>query len=447
VPSDTLPPILGDPVAVGAAARTFASIAADIAATATRLRALAAGDGTWTGVAATRAQARAATLPPKLDKATASYAAAGGALRDYAVALADAQRQSASAIAAERRASLDLESARAAQATATQHDAAQAATAHAAGQLAPPPTAQRHQADIDDAAARVARASATNRAAHDDQSRAARLAAAALKEASREGIHNQSWWRHAISSAANWASTQWAQALRTVSKVAATISGLAGIAALALSIAGVFFPPLEGAAATLEAISLVSAQLSVIADATLAASGKGSWTTVGLDALNLAPAALGKIIGKAAPALRRILNSDRLTGVEHVDSHMGGFTEAGSIVRHTKTATAIGDDDATLANLSRSTGAEGHDVIVHGVLIDDEAYFSADQTLIHPQQVADAILSNPEYSGGPINLVSCYGAKGTAAELEDILGVPVNAKMGRVRLNPKTGALEESVGR
>jgi hypothetical protein len=38
----------------------------------------------------------------------------------------------------------------------------------------------------------------------------------------------------------------------------------------------------------------------------------------------------------------------------------------GDTVRHSVTATAIGDDSATLTNFNRSRGSQGHDVIVHG---------------------------------------------------------------------------------
>jgi len=107
-------------------------------------------------------------------------------------------------------------------------------------------------------------------------------------------------------------------------------------------------------------------------------------------------------------------------------------------VSESSTATAIGDDANTLENFARSRGAAGHDVIVHG---DTAGNFRVNGDITHPQQIADAILGNPGYDGGPINLVTCHGACGAAQELQEIMGVPVNALPGLVDLDPATGLL------
>ena len=39
--------------------------------------------------------------------------------------------------------------------------------------------------------------------------------------------------------------------------------------------------------------------------------------------------------------------------------------------------------------------------------------------ITHPNQIAEAIRSNPSYRGGPIQLVTCHGACGAPAELQD----------------------------
>jgi uncharacterized protein YukE len=129
VPVDVLDPVVGDPMAVSAAARTLESIASDVASIASRLRALAAGDDSWTGAAAVSAHVRTASLPPALDKANVSYAAAGNALDSYARTLADAQDLSSSAIAAAGRASAELAAAVAAHAAAAARDASASASA------------------------------------------------------------------------------------------------------------------------------------------------------------------------------------------------------------------------------------------------------------------------------------------------------------------------------
>jgi len=304
VPVDVLDPIVGDPMAVSAAGRILESIALDIANIASRLRALAAGDDSWTGAAAVSAHVRTASLPPRLDKANVSYAAAGSALGAYARTLADAQDQSTSAIAAAGRASAELADAVAAHASAAARDAAASASAHAAGVLPGLATAPRYEASIDEASAQLKRAVASNDDAHEQQRQAARIAATALQQASHTGIHNQSWFHHVTHSVGHWASTHWTATLREVSKIGTIVSALAGAAALILAVAGVAFPPLEAAAAALETVSLVSAVAAGMADGALAATGKASWTAVGVDALSFAPAGLGKLVTKAAPLIR-----------------------------------------------------------------------------------------------------------------------------------------------
>jgi hypothetical protein len=237
----------------------------------------------------------------------------------YARSLSDAQQQSAAAIATASRASAELSAARSAQAGAAQADAAAAGIARAASLPPPVPTASRYQGAIDDAAQQLRRAQAANDQAHEQQRNAARTAGAALGQASHEGIRNASWMHHFTHAVGHWASTQWAGALRELSKVASVVSVLAGLSALVLSVAGIFFPPLEAAAAVLETISLVSAFVAASADTMLAATGKGSWTAVGLDALTLLPTGLAKVVTKAAPAIRegRLL---RPTSVAHASS-------------------------------------------------------------------------------------------------------------------------------
>ncbi|HEU5480641.1 MAG TPA: hypothetical protein VFU90_12435 [Candidatus Tumulicola sp.] len=284
MPAGTLTPIAGNPVAVDEAARALESVAAHVAATSSKLRALART--TWTGSAATQASMRTATLPPKLDKVVASYSSAGAALRGYAVALADAQSRSVAALRA---------------AASAQADVAQL---HAARATAPPEALPRYDASIADAEAALARAEASNEAAREDRCRAIGVAERRLHDASSRGIRNQPWWRHILSSAARFAVSAWTTSLRLAASVATSISALAGLAALAVSIAGLVFPPLEGAAAVLESISLVSGIMAAGADAALAASGNGSWKSVGIDAIALAPWAGSKLVSKSARLLR-----------------------------------------------------------------------------------------------------------------------------------------------
>ena len=288
----------------------MSSIAAEIATTATQLRALATADPHsevhWTGTAAVQAYARAITLPPKLDKAHASYADAGASLTGYANALAAAQAEAGAAIRAANAAEIDLAVADTARRQAAASDAAEAAAAIAASKPAPAPTAPRYDAAIADAQARIRRAVDANQAAHVRQQAAAKAVAGALHTASRAGIANKHWWQHALSTAGQWASTAWTDSLRYISKTATAISALAGLAALVVAVVGIFCPPLEVVAAALEDISLSAASIAAVADLALAVTGKGSWTTVGWDALSFAPAGASKVVRKLAPAIRRL---------------------------------------------------------------------------------------------------------------------------------------------
>ena len=121
-------------------------------------------------------------------------------------------------------------------------------------------------------------------------------------------------------------------------------------------------------------------------------------------------------------------------------STMNSFLDNGATVSHSRTATAIGDDANTIQNFARSRGAAGHDVIVHG---DADGNFRVNGMITNSQQIADAILENPDYSGEPISLVTCNGACGAAQELGEILGVSVTASLFDVDLDPITGLLRE----
>ncbi|MFH8562469.1 DUF6531 domain-containing protein [Streptomyces sp. NPDC017988] len=130
--------------------------------------------------------------------------------------------------------------------------------------------------------------------------------------------------------------------------------------------------------------------------------------------------------------------AESVMGIPPVSS----FTWAGDNVRYTKTATAIGDDANTLQNLRRSKGTYGHDVIVHG---NKQGEFIVDGKVTHPQQIADLVRENPNYHGGPIQLVTCHGACKAAGELSKALGgVEVrNASGHQVDIDPRTGRVRE----
>ena len=310
VPIDTLEPIPGDPDAVAAAARNLQAVAAEVEATSARLRALATRHDFWAGRAAVRAHTRSLTLPPKLAKVHDSYATAGCALRRYATVLNEAQAASIAARRAAARADDNLRYARAAYNAAANRDAEATRAATGSGLPAPAPTAVRYESDIADAEAQLRRATAANATAHDQQRRAARVAASALHQASREGMHNKPWWRRALSTSAHWAAQAWADSLRHIAKAALTISAMAGFAAIALTLAGLAFPPLEAAAGVLESISITSGVVALMSQAMLAAAGNASWKTVAADSLAVVPAAGNVAARLGISAVRRVARVD-----------------------------------------------------------------------------------------------------------------------------------------
>jgi len=119
---------------------------------------------------------------------------------------------------------------------------------------------------------------------------------------------------------------------------------------------------------------------------------------------------------------------------------MDSYLAEGATVRHTPTATAIGDDAATLTNFGRSQGTGGmHDVILHGTL-DGRPWINGSVT--GTGQIATAILENPNYvAGQSIRLVMCHDGREAAADLSQILGVDVLATTRQAQLDPFTGLL------
>ncbi len=437
MPTDALAPIAGDPAAVNAAGRSLQAIAADIADTAARLRALANQTNGWKGQAATRASTRIVTVPPKLDKAHASYASAGAALVRYARTLADVQYESTRARSAAVRANNDLRAAQIARDAAREADSRAAAAAQSANQPPPPPTAARYDAAIDDAASRLKHATAANTAAHEKQQHAARTAAAAIKDASHQGVHNKPWWRHVTSDALHWASDHWAKALRALTHLATVISALAGIAALALSVAGIFFPPLELAAAACETVSAASAAIAMLGDTVLAATGHQTWTAVGLDALAILPTGASKLARKATPALRRVL----IRSADDAERHIGrGASSAAAmaegpgkpaVVHEPWGVTRLGRDHDSIIFAHHTPVEPGeHNVVVHGLPDGWPAGVTS-------EDVAAAIRKHPDWhEGTPICLYSCHAASnGTAAELAALLDTSVRAPTTAVTLD------------
>jgi len=168
---------------------------------------------------------------------------------------------------------------------------------------------------------------------------------------------------------------------------------------------------------------------------------------VGVVAAAVAVAPVAVALGSGCLATAPVCIAEMATGGASGGSLTVGagagasFTWAGSKVRYSETATAIGDDANTIQNFMRSAGAKGHDVIVHG---DEMGNFRVDGHITHPEQIAQLVRENPHYDGGAIQIVSCHSACGSAEELAEAMGVKVTgASKHLVDLDPTTGTVRE----
>ncbi|MEU4598322.1 hypothetical protein [Nocardia sp. NPDC023988] len=116
---------------------------------------------------------------------------------------------------------------------------------------------------------------------------------------------------------------------------------------------------------------------------------------------------------------------------------------------HGTHSTTIGSDPAARRVTENLRNDGAHDVILHG----DESGHPLDGNgaPLSPQQVADAILVNPNYvPGTPVRLVSCFsgGDIGWAQQIADRLGVPVHAPTDivGVRQRPNSPAVVHNDG-
>ncbi|CAM5525384.1 hypothetical protein SXANM310S_00324 [Streptomyces xanthochromogenes] len=131
------------------------------------------------------------------------------------------------------------------------------------------------------------------------------------------------------------------------------------------------------------------------------------------------------------------------------------YLSSGDPVYYGKGSTAIGYDSSTMKNVDLVAPKPGyHDVVIHG---NDRGYFepgrvnaagkgfSAGDT--YPTHIVEAIRDNPNYTGGPVRLISCHtGTVGegvidvpAAQSVANQLGVPVMAPTNKVGVQPLLG--------
>ncbi|MFI0262542.1 WXG100 family type VII secretion target [Streptomyces sp. NPDC017056] len=176
---------------------------------------------------------------------------------------------------------------------------------------------------------------------------------------------------------------------------------------------------------------------------------KNVFSGMKLDSLQLRPA-IDQMGKRRTWELYRAESSDAMAPPAKPGDDM---LPSGHPVYHGKQTTTIGYDTRTLSNAERVRRIPGrHDIVVHGT---DEGTFIAGhmnpagkmKTTYHisPHQVVEAIRNNPNYTGGPVRLVSCHsgaGAEPLAQSVANELGVPVYAPTNRMGVDRKLGVQE-----
>jgi len=170
-------------------------------------------------------------------------------------------------------------------------------------------------------------------------------------------------------------------------------------------------------------------------------AGAGVGVLLSKVASSLASSLMGNAVGGSirtavADTVQRVTQriSESLLPAKPSVGWMDSEVPSGATIHHSPTATAIGDDAEALGNFGRSTGLNGnHDVILHGTQAGEPLIGGRVASV---QEVADAVLANPDYVPGcSVTLVMCYGARGASNELANILGVDVKASIWRVSLD------------
>ncbi|MFH8405585.1 WXG100 family type VII secretion target [Streptomyces sp. NPDC018019] len=176
---------------------------------------------------------------------------------------------------------------------------------------------------------------------------------------------------------------------------------------------------------------------------------KNVFSGMKLDSLQLRPA-IDQMGKRRTWELYRAESSDAMAPPAKPGDDM---LPSGHPIYHGKQTTTIGYDTRTLSNAERVRRVPGlHDIVVHGT---DEGTFIAGhmnpagkmKTTYHisPHQVVEAIRNNPNYTGGPVRLVSCHsgaGAEPLGQSVANELGVRVYAPTNRMGVDRKLGIQE-----
>ncbi len=379
-------PAPGDPTAYARLSRDLADTAEAAESAYRHLARLATGvdETIWRGSAADVFAEELAELPPQLEKLQRSYALAAEAMATYGRVLEDLQYQAVAALGRLEQASAEETAGRRAR------DQALAAAAADPLALVPPETSALDRV-VDDAGDRVRITRTELERIAEDRRAAESRAVAGLQAASDAGIANDAWHERALAAVGSWVDDH-ADILEELSGALQVVSGIAGVLSFIPVLAPVFAP-----------IALASGAAALGIDAALVATGNGDWKSIAIDAGLMALPGAGKLVSTAARTTRASAAGRSVvrtgTGAPGL-SRQVNFMEAG-------------DDFATFAQRTPPLGGYT-DVIIHG----SPHGFARAPTgpMINHQTLARMLSRSPDYTGGPIRLLSCStGAPGATA--------------------------------
>ncbi|MCX4664857.1 putative T7SS-secreted protein [Streptomyces uncialis] len=127
------------------------------------------------------------------------------------------------------------------------------------------------------------------------------------------------------------------------------------------------------------------------------------------------------------------------SGMRDMDYMEDSGIPSGAPVTHGPTGTLVGDDGSSMRNFRNVQNAGEHDVVAHGT---PDGFLGLPGGNVNGGQLADAVMNNPHYNGGPLRLMVCHsGADGSgiAQQLANELGVTVRAPTDMVGTNPVLG--------
>lgn len=306
-------PAPGDPAAYRELARAFSQTAENADGARRRLQDFGAScdDTIWRGEAADAFRDKIKELPPKLEKLHRSYDTASRAMGTYGSVLGDLQSRA--------RALLEQADAARRDEQVQQQNRDQAlAAAPDPGILGflSNPSSPFDQA-VDDARNRQRDVEGQADDLRDDKRAAENDAVAGLDRASDLGMKNDSWFQQRLHDIDRFVDRH-ADLLEKISGALKIVSAVAGLLAFVPFLAPVCGP-----------IALIAGGAALLLDASLAATGNGSWKGVLVDAAMMAVPGAGKVFSGAAKAGR----VGKGAGAAHaVDEPMAAMAQGTSFV-------------------------------------------------------------------------------------------------------------------